>query len=98
MRDGFLMIKEVSLCVCVCVLVGGLMERVRDSRNDKSMEVLKQEIMKWRERERGRGETCASQGGQSQGESVVHLQLIHAFLPLCSKGAARRARPCVCAR
>lgn len=53
MRDGFLMIKEVSLCVCVCVLVGGLMERVRDSRNDKSMEVLKQEIMKWREREGG---------------------------------------------
>lgn len=74
------------------------MERVRDSRNDKSMEVLKQEIMKWRERERGRGETCASQGGQSQGESVVHLQLIHAFLPLCSKGAARRARPRVCVR
>lgn len=55
MRDGFLMIKEVSLCVhaCVCVLVGGLMERVRDSRNDKSMEVLKQEIMKWREIEGG---------------------------------------------
>ncbi len=38
-------------------------------------------------------------GGQSQGESVVHLQLIHAFLPLCSKGAARHAarlRDCVC--
>ncbi len=31
------------------------------------------------ERERGRGEMCASQWGQSQGESVVHLQLIHAF-------------------
>ncbi len=29
------------------------MERVRDSRNDKSMAVLKQEIMKWREREGG---------------------------------------------
>ncbi len=43
---------------------------------------------------------CASQWGQSQGESVVHLQLIHAFLPLCSKGAASRStrlRDCVCA-
>jgi len=73
------------------------MERVRDSRNDKSMEVLKQEIMKWREREKER-ERCVSQGGPSQGESVVHLQLIHTFLPLCSKGAARRVCVCVCVR
>ncbi len=34
---------RVRVRACVCVLVGGLMERVRDSRNDKSMEVLKQE-------------------------------------------------------
>lgn len=61
--------------------------------------------MKWRERGRvgERGEMCASQEGQKQGESVVHLQLIHTFLPLCSEGAARRVArlslcACVCVR
>lgn len=69
MRDGFLMIKEVSLCVCVW-WGGGLMERVWDTGNDKSVEVVKQEIMKWRERgrvgERAGGDVCLPGGTEAR--------------------------------
>ena len=76
----------------MCVL-----ERERERKRERLRKGNKEKI----ENEAGGlGETCTSQGAtEPRRESVVHLQLIHAPLPLCAAGAARhagRGAVCVC--